>query len=236
MRKFDVLIVGTGHGGAQAAIQLRQLGFAGSIGMIGREAELPYERPPCRRTLAAEGFRAMLIRPPAFWPSAASKCGAARVVAGDPGRGRLACANGGDGYGRLVWASGGVRRASPARGRERAHFSDRADGRPAPGGAVRRGAGAVLGFYILAGTAAVLRRLARVVLVASSAACSRASPRTLRAFSARTGLRRRRSGSAPPSPRSKRTLCVRAARRSPFYLVIAGTASRRRRALAVVRS
>ena len=43
---FDVLIVGAGHGGAQAAISLRQLGFSGSIGIVGNEPELPYERPP----------------------------------------------------------------------------------------------------------------------------------------------------------------------------------------------
>ena len=42
----DVVIVGTGHGGAQAAIALRQLGFTGSILMVGRDSEPPYERPP----------------------------------------------------------------------------------------------------------------------------------------------------------------------------------------------
>ena len=42
----DVVIVGAGHGGAQAAIALRQNGFAGTVMMIGREPELPYERPP----------------------------------------------------------------------------------------------------------------------------------------------------------------------------------------------
>jgi 3-phenylpropionate/trans-cinnamate dioxygenase ferredoxin reductase component len=44
--KYDVVIVGAGQGGAYAAIQLRQLGFAGTIALIGREAEPPYERPP----------------------------------------------------------------------------------------------------------------------------------------------------------------------------------------------
>ena len=42
----DIVIVGTGHGGAQAAIALRQNGFAGSILMVGRDAFPPYERPP----------------------------------------------------------------------------------------------------------------------------------------------------------------------------------------------
>ena len=46
MTHHDIVIVGAGHAGAQAAIQLRQLGFAGSIALIGAEAEPPYERPP----------------------------------------------------------------------------------------------------------------------------------------------------------------------------------------------
>ena len=46
MDHADVVIVGAGHGGAQAALALRQQGFAGSIVMIGREPEPPYERPP----------------------------------------------------------------------------------------------------------------------------------------------------------------------------------------------
>ncbi|MCE3519430.1 FAD-dependent oxidoreductase, partial [Escherichia coli] len=46
MQSYDVVIVGAGHGGAQVAIALRQSGFAGSIALVGAEAELPYERPP----------------------------------------------------------------------------------------------------------------------------------------------------------------------------------------------
>ena len=46
MSYYDVLIVGAGHAGAQAAITLRQLGFEGSVGMIGDEKDPPYERPP----------------------------------------------------------------------------------------------------------------------------------------------------------------------------------------------
>ena len=42
----DVVIVGTGHGAAQAAIALRQKGHEGRIMMIGRDCAPPYERPP----------------------------------------------------------------------------------------------------------------------------------------------------------------------------------------------
>ena len=67
--RFEVLIVGGGHGGAQVAIALRQLGFAGSIAMIGEEPELPYERPPLSKDYLSGGkpFARMLIRPAAFW-------------------------------------------------------------------------------------------------------------------------------------------------------------------------
>lgn len=40
------VIIGAGQAGAQAAISLRQAGFAGEILMIGAEAAAPYQRPP----------------------------------------------------------------------------------------------------------------------------------------------------------------------------------------------
>ena len=69
MQQFDVVILGTGHGGAQAAIALRQQGFEGSIAMIGEEPELPYERPPLSKDFLAgeKDFERMLIRPADFW-------------------------------------------------------------------------------------------------------------------------------------------------------------------------
>ena len=63
--RHDVLIVGSGHGGAQAAIALRQGGFSGSIAIAGAEAELPYERPPLSKDYLAgeKPFERLLIRP-----------------------------------------------------------------------------------------------------------------------------------------------------------------------------
>ena len=41
-----MVIVVSRHAGAQAAIALRANGFTGTVTMIGRESEPPYERPP----------------------------------------------------------------------------------------------------------------------------------------------------------------------------------------------
>lgn len=67
--QFDVLIVGGGHAGAQAAIALRQSDFAGSIAIIGDEPELPYERPPLSKEYLSgdKTFDRIMIRPAAFW-------------------------------------------------------------------------------------------------------------------------------------------------------------------------
>jgi 3-phenylpropionate/trans-cinnamate dioxygenase ferredoxin reductase subunit len=41
-----VVIVGAGQAGAQVAVSLRQLGFAGEVTLLGEEPHLPYQRPP----------------------------------------------------------------------------------------------------------------------------------------------------------------------------------------------
>ncbi|MEY4501797.1 MAG: hypothetical protein RIS52_1687, partial [Pseudomonadota bacterium] len=69
MNPKDVIIIGAGHGGAMAAILLRQSGFEGSIAVIGRESEPPYERPPLSKDYLAKEktFERLYIRPPQFW-------------------------------------------------------------------------------------------------------------------------------------------------------------------------
>ena len=69
MLQYDVLIVGGGHGGAQAAIALRQAKFEGSIGVLNAENEYPYERPPLSKDYFAgdKAFERIMIRPAAFW-------------------------------------------------------------------------------------------------------------------------------------------------------------------------
>ena len=108
---YDVVIVGAGHGGAQAAIALRQRGFAGTIALVGEEDELPYERPPLSKDYlaGARSFERLLIRPPAFWHNRRiAMCGNCRVVALDPERRIVETQNDeAIGYGALVWATGG---------------------------------------------------------------------------------------------------------------------------------
>jgi 3-phenylpropionate/trans-cinnamate dioxygenase ferredoxin reductase component len=111
MDSADVVIVGSGHGGAQAAIALRQQGFAGSILMLGRDPEPPYERPPLSKEYLAreKPFERILIRPPAFWNERGIvlRPGAA-VTAVDPERHTVKLLDGSEiGYGKLIWAAGG---------------------------------------------------------------------------------------------------------------------------------
>jgi len=110
----DIVIVGAGHGGAQAAIALRQQGFDGSILIVSDEAELPYERPPLSKEYLAgdKPFERLLIRPAAFWEERRVDFRLeTRVTAVDAGEHRLTTEDGAViGYGRLIWAAGGAPR------------------------------------------------------------------------------------------------------------------------------
>jgi 3-phenylpropionate/trans-cinnamate dioxygenase ferredoxin reductase subunit len=111
MEQYDVLIVGAGHGGAQAAIALRQGKFAGSIAVLGDEPELPYERPPLSKEYLAgdKSFDRILIRQPTFWEERqVTMLPGRRVVAVDPVGHRVTTADGAEiGYAKLIWATGG---------------------------------------------------------------------------------------------------------------------------------
>ena len=107
----DVVIVGAGHGGAQCAMALRQNGFSGTVALIGRESEPPYERPPLSKEYFAreKTFDRLYIRPPAFWEEKQIELVlGVEVTAVDPAAKSLKLSNGGTcGYGTLVWATGG---------------------------------------------------------------------------------------------------------------------------------
>ncbi|MDQ2892465.1 MAG: FAD-dependent oxidoreductase [Pseudomonadota bacterium] len=108
---YDVLIVGAGHGGAQAAIALRQRKFTGTIAIVGEEPELPYERPPLSKDYLSgdKPFERMLIRPAAFWAERDVAMITGRRVAAVDAEGHLVTTDDGAtiGYGTLIWAAGG---------------------------------------------------------------------------------------------------------------------------------
>ena len=111
LTSYDVLIVGAGHGGAQAAVALRQQKFAGTIAVIGDEPELPYERPPLSKDYLAgdKSFERILIRQPAFWDErAVTMLLGSAVTRVDPEARIVETAAGNViGYGKLIWATGG---------------------------------------------------------------------------------------------------------------------------------
>jgi 3-phenylpropionate/trans-cinnamate dioxygenase ferredoxin reductase subunit len=171
MTSYDVLIVGGGHGGAQAAIALRQQGFAGTIAIVGAEPDPPYERPPLSKDYLAgeKDFERLLIRPLAFWAERGIDLILGQAVLQvDPAARTVTRADGETlGYGALIWAAGGRPRRLSCPGFEHVHMirgrsdSDRLLARLA---GVRRVA-VIGGGYIGLETAAVLRKLGREVVL-----------------------------------------------------------------------
>ncbi|PZV38803.1 NAD(P)/FAD-dependent oxidoreductase [Mesorhizobium kowhaii] len=112
---FDVIIVGSGHAGAQAAIALRHHGFQGSIALVGEESHPPYERPPLSKEYLAgkKSFERILLRPVSFWLDREIQLlsntridqvdSVAKVIVSSRGE-RFH-------YGQLIWAAGGRARA-----------------------------------------------------------------------------------------------------------------------------
>ena len=117
---YDVLIVGGGHGGAQAAIALRQAKYEGSIGVVNAEPEYPYERPPLSKDYFAgdKAFERIMIRPPAFWAErGVDMLLGLRVEVVDPSAHKVTLSDGATiSYGNMIWATGGSPRPLPVEG------------------------------------------------------------------------------------------------------------------------
>jgi 3-phenylpropionate/trans-cinnamate dioxygenase ferredoxin reductase subunit len=114
MSSYDVLIVGAGHAGAQAALLLRQMKFEGSVALLGDERELPYERPPLSKEYMAgeKPFERILIRPENFWTERnVDMLLGKRVVKVDAQAHKVILSDDSEiGYGKLIWATGGTPR------------------------------------------------------------------------------------------------------------------------------
>ncbi|WP_114955069.1 NAD(P)/FAD-dependent oxidoreductase [Sphingosinicella terrae] len=169
----DVLIVGAGQGGAQAALMLRQHGFQGSIAVAGEEPELPYDRPPLSKEYLAgeKAWERLLLRPAEVWNEREVRIlTSTRVNAVDPAAHEARTADGRTlRYGRLIWAAGGTPRRLTCSGndlagvhtvRSRADVDRMIAELPAVERAVVIGGG-----YIGLEAAAVLRKLGRKVTI-----------------------------------------------------------------------
>ncbi|MEH6758671.1 MAG: FAD-dependent oxidoreductase [Parasphingorhabdus sp.] len=110
-KHYDILIVGAGHAGAQAAIALRQQKFEGTIALMGNEKYPPYERPPLSKEYLAgeKPFERIMLRPESFWGEREidllTGCRVAKV---DPIGKKVTLSSDEEvGFGKLIWATGG---------------------------------------------------------------------------------------------------------------------------------
>ncbi|RJG11349.1 NAD(P)/FAD-dependent oxidoreductase [Massilia cavernae] len=120
--QYDVLIVGAGHAGAQAAISLRQSNFVGSIGLVGDEPSPPYDRPPLSKEYLAgtKPFERMLIRSDSFWKERNIDLLLGRRIVSIDADAHIVTADDGRvlGFGKLLWATGGQARTLSCPGSE----------------------------------------------------------------------------------------------------------------------
>ena len=111
MEHYDVVIVGSGHGGAQAAIALRQNGHEGSILMVSRDRNPPYERPPLSKEYLAgeKPFERIQIRPEQFWADKDVELKLGRNVGEVDAQAHVLTLSDDTkvGYRKLIWAAGG---------------------------------------------------------------------------------------------------------------------------------
>lgn len=111
---FDVLIVGGGHGGAQAAMALRQQKFEGTIAIVGEEPELPYDRPPLSKEYLSgdKAWERLVFRDADAWAARDVTMLLGRRVGKVDSAAHLVTTDDGAtfGYGTLIWATGGAPR------------------------------------------------------------------------------------------------------------------------------
>ncbi|MEZ2742202.1 NAD(P)/FAD-dependent oxidoreductase [Paenalcaligenes hominis] len=116
-----VVVVGAGHAGGRVVQNLRELGFAGKVTLIGDEKHAPYERPALSKELLLDsGDENITLGPEEFWEqSDLYERIIARVERVHSGAKRLTLDNGQDlEFDTLVLATGGQARELAVLGAE----------------------------------------------------------------------------------------------------------------------
>jgi 3-phenylpropionate/trans-cinnamate dioxygenase ferredoxin reductase component len=121
-RTVDFLLVGGGMASAHCAAELRRRGAEGSVLLVGREPEPPYERPPLSKEyLRGEAARAdAYVNPPSWYEENEVELrSGANLMSLDPGA-RTATLQGGEevGFERALIATGAIVNILRAEGAE----------------------------------------------------------------------------------------------------------------------
>jgi 3-phenylpropionate/trans-cinnamate dioxygenase ferredoxin reductase subunit len=107
-----IVIIGASLAGASAAAQLRELGYAGAVTLIGEEDELPYERPPLSKAvLVGEADQPDWVRDEAYYGDAGIDLRRSTTVTRIDRARRVVVAGGSEhGYDKLLIATGSTPR------------------------------------------------------------------------------------------------------------------------------
>lgn len=142
-----IVIVGAGHAGGSAAKTLRELGFSGSIQLVGDEAEPPYERPTLSKEFlsGAEASPTYLADEAAWSALGVELILGVSAVAIDRVSRSVSLSDGRSlAYDRLILAMGGKVRRLPIASSPRIHYLRTADDARALALAARPGARALV--------------------------------------------------------------------------------------------
>jgi len=142
-----IVILGAGHAGGATAIALRELGFSGSILVVGDEPHPPYERPGLSKEyLSGEAADPVWLAPVERWAEldVTLKLGT-EAVAIDRDRGEVRLADGSvDAFDKLVLAIGGRVRRLPLPDHPAVRYLRTADDARAIAAAAKPGARALV--------------------------------------------------------------------------------------------
>ncbi len=114
MDRFDVVIVGAGHAGVQAAVALRQFGYEGSVALVSDEEHWPYERPSLSKEYLSghKSADALAFKQIGYWTEKAiTLLRGTRVDSVEADSHAIALRGGATlSYGTLIWSAGGAAR------------------------------------------------------------------------------------------------------------------------------